>query len=1055
MLFCFCFMANILAAQPWNQIGTNIIGEAPNDRSGWSVALSNDGNIVAIGARFNAGGGDERGHVRVYQWVGGVWTQLGNDIDGSALQEHSGHAVSLSADGLILAIGSPDHNGGGIKQGRVRVFQYSGGTWIPLGGEIFGENAYEYAGFSVDLSSDGQRIAVGAPEPDIFNPGRGVVRVYKLVNGSWTKQGSDMLGEGSTDGYGRRVSLSSDGLIVAASTEFNDGGGINRGHVRIHKFTGGAWAQQGADIDGEADNDGSGFSLSLSGDGNTVAIGAPWNNDGGTGRGHARVYKFTGGIWAKQGQDIDGQTNFESLGESVSLSADGTFLAVGSPNATTFKGKVQVFKWQGGVWTPVGDAILGQSVGDKIGWQANLTPDGSKLAVAAPYQSLGMQHGHVMLYGFDATAPDINLQGNNVDILNGDNTPSASDHTNFGSTPLGTNLIRTFTIQNKGNAPLNVASVAVSDNVRFWVGPLSLSGPIPPNGSATFNATFQSSAMGVFNATISAQSDDADEAAYNFAIQAEATCVAPQFTTCPNAQVVNTDLDQCTAALVYSAVATGNPLPNFQYFVSGDGNYDGPGTGSGINLGKGTYQMTILATNNCGSASCVFAVVIKDTQNPTIVCPSNLVLNTDLGQCSALVVYPDPVATDNCTPAPTRSRTNGGASGSLFPMGLNTVAWKATDGAGLTATCTFTVKVQDTQAPSIACPANQIVGNAPGQCAGNATYLTPTASDNCALPNGQPTWVSGGSAPSSNGANSISTFPKGSTTVVWKATDAAGLVKTCSFKITVNDTENPAIICPNNQTVNASSGQCAAVVNYPMPTASDNCTPAPTCVRINGLPSGATFPSGANTVIWRALDGVGRSATCSFVVNVVDNQNPTITCPPNIAQTNPANNCNAPVIYATPAASDNCALNNIYLESGLASGSVFPVGVSTVTWRAMDANGHSSACTFTVAVSCGAPRINNGQNAISDRSADAGSSSFVLSPNPTVSLVRFEALGLSEQAGELLVLDALGKLVLRQELDLGEMTGTFDASSWGNGVYQVCLKLGQTLQAKILVVNTH
>ncbi len=82
------------------------------------------------------------------------------------------------------------------------------------------------------------------------------------------------------------------------------------------------WAQLGMNIDGEADGDRSGHSVSLSADGNTVAIGAYLNAGGGLGRGHVRVYKNTGGTWVQQGADIDGEADGDRSGFSVSLSCD-------------------------------------------------------------------------------------------------------------------------------------------------------------------------------------------------------------------------------------------------------------------------------------------------------------------------------------------------------------------------------------------------------------------------------------------------------------------------------------------------------------------------------------------------------------------------------------------------------------------------------------------------------------------------------------------------------------------------------------------------------------
>ena len=109
----------------WNQRGDDIDGEAAYDKSGYSVSLNSDGTIVAIGAHDNDGNGSNSGHVRVYQIDFGAWVQLGSDIDGEAASDYSGYSVSLSSDGTIVAIGAPDNDGNGSNSGHVRVYEYS------------------------------------------------------------------------------------------------------------------------------------------------------------------------------------------------------------------------------------------------------------------------------------------------------------------------------------------------------------------------------------------------------------------------------------------------------------------------------------------------------------------------------------------------------------------------------------------------------------------------------------------------------------------------------------------------------------------------------------------------------------------------------------------------------------------------------------------------------------------------------------------------------------------------------------------------------------------
>ncbi|MDG2042730.1 MAG: T9SS type A sorting domain-containing protein [Bacteroidia bacterium] len=163
-------------------------------------------------------------------------------------------------------------------------------TWTQQGSDIDGDSTFDQSGFSVSLSSDGSTVAIGAPYTNSVGRDAGHVRIYKNINGTWTQQGSDIDGEAAVDYSGGSVSLSSDGSTVAIGAAANDGNGSNAGHLRIYKNISGTWTQQGSDIDGEAADDKSGFSVSLSSYGSTVAIGAYRNSGNEAVAGHVRVY---------------------------------------------------------------------------------------------------------------------------------------------------------------------------------------------------------------------------------------------------------------------------------------------------------------------------------------------------------------------------------------------------------------------------------------------------------------------------------------------------------------------------------------------------------------------------------------------------------------------------------------------------------------------------------------------------------------------------------------------------------------------------------------------
>ncbi|MCP2026403.1 Flp pilus assembly pilin Flp [Flavobacterium sp. HSC-32F16] len=332
----------------WTKQGQSINGEDFYDNSGSSVSLSSDGSVVAIGARYNDGNGKDSGHVRVYKNISGVWIQQGADIDGEAFEDYSGWSVSLSSDGSIVAIGAPGNEGSEgytFYKGHVRVYKNVSGVWTKIGADIDGEAAFDQSGDKVCLSSDGSVVAIGA----IYNNGNGTqsghVRVYKNVSNVWTKIGADIDGKAAYDRIGSSISLSSDGNVVAIGMPFNEliGSSSSAGQVRVYKNVSNVWTQQGADINGEALHDTSGSSVSLSSDGSVVAIGATGNAGNGPSSGHVRIYKNVSDVWIQLGVDIDGEAANDKSGSSVSLSSNGSIVAIGAPlNAENGRSSGQV-----------------------------------------------------------------------------------------------------------------------------------------------------------------------------------------------------------------------------------------------------------------------------------------------------------------------------------------------------------------------------------------------------------------------------------------------------------------------------------------------------------------------------------------------------------------------------------------------------------------------------------------------------------------------------------------------------------------------------------------
>ena len=374
----------------WIQVGGDIDGEAEGDRSGIFVSLSGDGTRVAVGAYFNDDGGSNSGHVRIYEYDSSSWNQVGTDIDGEAADDNSGYSVSLSLNGTVVAIGAKGNDGGGSGAGHVRVYEYDSSTWIQVGADIEGEAAGDQSGNSVSLSSDGSRLAVGATHNDDGGTAAGHVRVYEYNTSTWVQVGVDIDGEADDDRTGIFVSMSSEGTIVAIGAHRHDGVGSDSGYVRVYEYDSSTWVQLGGDIEGEAADDFSGVVVSLCAGGTRVAIGAYANDGGGTDSGHVRVFEYDSFAWIQLGNDIDGEAAGDKSGfyGSVSLSSSGSRVAVGSylnDDGGTYAGHVRVFDYDllSSSWALVGEKIIGDVVNGFSGRAVSLSSDGNKVAVGA------------------------------------------------------------------------------------------------------------------------------------------------------------------------------------------------------------------------------------------------------------------------------------------------------------------------------------------------------------------------------------------------------------------------------------------------------------------------------------------------------------------------------------------------------------------------------------------------------------------------------------------------------------------------------------------------
>lgn len=340
----------------WTQLGSTLTGDASTDNFGRNVSLNADGTVLAVGAPYDG----DYGYVRIYEYSGGSWVAKGspNKISGTEIGDLFGFSVSLSGDGSIVAIGAYLNTTG---KGQVSLFEIQGGTWTPIG-VIPGQDYNEYFGYSVSLSSDGNMVAAGAYYNDDFVTNAGVTRVYYNNSGSWDPMGTDIFGKFANDRSGAAVSFNSDatkGTKLAVGSFYKTvSTNAQTGCVRVYEYSGGDWSQIGSDIDGTNSGAQFGKSVDLNDDGSMFVAGAPvWSSV----KGKAKVYKYnsgTGNYDLQIGTDILGTVNNYGLGYSVAINNDGTVVGIGTDAGNLARAFSTNTTWTGAVnvdWATAGN----------------------------------------------------------------------------------------------------------------------------------------------------------------------------------------------------------------------------------------------------------------------------------------------------------------------------------------------------------------------------------------------------------------------------------------------------------------------------------------------------------------------------------------------------------------------------------------------------------------------------------------------------------------------------------------------------------------------------
>ncbi len=372
------------------QIGNSFIGGDFIGRLGSSTDLSKDGSVLAMGSNGDTDAGVGSGKVLIYELEGDQWKIKGDTINGEGFGDSAGRSIALSDDGNTVAIHSPGIGfvSSGLNIGHVRVFTWNGSEWLQLGENIEGMAEDEVLGRGLDLSADGKTLAVGSPS------GRetGYVQIYRWINDQWELKGinGEMEGEEIGAMFGFSISLSQNGNMVAIGSVYSGDLGPKTGKVETFNYDSDndSWIPIGQPLIGEAERDAFGWDVELAESTNTLVIAGPNNDEAFLGAGHIQVYDLNNNDeWEQVGLDIDGEAFGNAMGSSVDISNDGNRIVAGArqnDEAGNSAGKTYVFDRVNGNYMLSIEPILGLEALNNEGFKVSISGNGSIFSTSAP-----------------------------------------------------------------------------------------------------------------------------------------------------------------------------------------------------------------------------------------------------------------------------------------------------------------------------------------------------------------------------------------------------------------------------------------------------------------------------------------------------------------------------------------------------------------------------------------------------------------------------------------------------------------------------------------------
>ncbi len=290
-------------------------------------------------------------------------------------------------------------------------------------------------GRSVSISGDGQRAAVTGSVSNIFGPIQGLVEVWQFDGSTWNQLGQTIYTAVVSVRVSAEVELSGDGNTLAFATVYNDDQDVSIGAVSLFKYNEGTsqWDTLGNQITGGVAGNRAGLKVSLSDNGEVVAIGSRYyssNTDQEVGRARVFQYDAVSDDWDQLGSDIVGDTAQDHVGSAVALTPDGLHVVVGATGydyfgggtSMTDVGYVRVYSYIASEWVKLGNDIIGEGEGDKSGFSVAIAKTASltRVVIGAIFNDgNGIDAGHARVYDYDISTDTWDQAGSDIDGQNG------------------------------------------------------------------------------------------------------------------------------------------------------------------------------------------------------------------------------------------------------------------------------------------------------------------------------------------------------------------------------------------------------------------------------------------------------------------------------------------------------------------------------------------------------------------------------------------------------------------------------------------------------------